>query len=63
MKNHTKMFLICDAAYKTPHGTKSLCVIIKVDLASTCINLLLHSKPVQQNYRHFFKEFKPKSAF
>ena len=32
-------------------------------LASTCTSLLLHSKPVQQNYRHFLKVFKPKSPF
>ena len=32
-------------------------------LASTCTSLLLRSKPVQQNYRHFLKVFKPKSPF
>ena len=32
-------------------------------LASTCTSLLLRSKPVQRNYRHFFWDFKPKSGF
>ena len=32
-------------------------------LASTCTSLLLHSKPVQWNYRDFFWDFKSKSAF
>ena len=32
-------------------------------LASTCSSLLLPRKRVQQNYRHFFKDCKPKSAF
>ena len=32
--------------------------------SSKCTSLLLgSSKPVQQNYRHFFKDFKPKCAF
>ena len=30
-------------------------------LASKCTSLLLCSKPVQWNYQHFFKDFKPKS--
>ena len=31
--------------------------------ASTCTSLLLRSKPVQWNYRHFFWDFKSKSTF
>ena len=32
-------------------------------LASRCTSLLLCSKPVQRNYRHFFRDFKLKGAF
>ena len=32
-------------------------------LASTCSSLVLRSKRVHWNYRHFFRDFKPKSAF
>ena len=31
-------------------------------LVSRCTSLLLHSKPVQQNYLDFFKDFKPKGV-
>ena len=32
-------------------------------MASACTSLLLRSKPVQRNYRHFFKDLKPNRAF
>ena len=31
-------------------------------LASRCTSFLLRTKPVQRNYRHFFKDFKQKST-
>ena len=31
-------------------------------LASQCTSFLLRTKPIQRNYRHFFKDFKQKSA-
>ena len=32
-------------------------------MAPTCTSLLQRNKPIQWNYRHFFWDFKPKSAF
>ena len=31
-------------------------------MASQCTSFLLHSKPIQQNYKHSSKHFKPKSV-
>ena len=31
-------------------------------MASKCTSLLLHRKPVQQKYRQFCKDFKPKNT-